>query len=350
MEQTGNIYIVEAQDDFKRVHKSIIENSAIDCETLGIYARIIVLGLKWNLNIKGLSTHLKLSDTRIRKAINLLEKEGYIVRTAVKQESGRFSGWDYKVFPYPVPEEQRSAAGKPTSQKSDTPKNGHDRLPTTPLTDMTENGEDNNNKLKEPIDLNKKETKENIESSAPSDEVSAKTDRISYKEIVDKYNDMFQGLLPQVTIMNSKRKAAIKARISECGLRSIDSVFNNILNSDFLTGNNDRNWKCDFDWIFKPTNYTKILEGNYNKKLSSPTFRKEYEGISFDTPYGKWIEWIKQTCPRVLMMKEVLTKEGYSKIKDFSVEEKKRRFTEMDKYPRLLKEYTDPITTFLNWK
>lgn len=84
MEQIGNIHIIEAEDNFKRVHKSIIENDNINCETLGVYTRIIVLGLKWNLNIKGLSAHLGLSDTKIRKAISTLEKEGYIVRTSVK--------------------------------------------------------------------------------------------------------------------------------------------------------------------------------------------------------------------------------------------------------------------------
>lgn len=159
MEQIGNIHIIEAEDNFKRVHKSIIENENIDCETLGVYTRIIVLGLKWNLNIKGLSTHLGLSDAKIRKAISALEKEGYIVRTSVKGDGGKFLGWDYKVLPTPIDEAQRSSAGKRTSQKTDTPSNGQHRSRTTPFTDNTENGEENNNKLKGIIDLKKEETK-----------------------------------------------------------------------------------------------------------------------------------------------------------------------------------------------
>lgn len=161
MEQIGNIHIVEAEDNFKRVHKSIIENENIDCETLGIYTRIIVLGLKWNLNVKGLSAHLNLSDTRIRKAISSLEREGYIVRTSVKGEGGKFLGWNYKVLPIPIDESQRSCAGKRTSQKTDTPLSGQHRSRTTPFTDNTENREENNNRLKENIDLNKEETKKN---------------------------------------------------------------------------------------------------------------------------------------------------------------------------------------------
>lgn len=159
METSGNIFIVEAEDNFKRVHKSIIENKNIDCETLGIYTRIIVLGLKWKLNIKGLSTHLNLPDTRIRKSISLLEQEGYVVRTAVRGEGGKFYGWNYQIMPTPIEESKRSNAGKPTSQKTDTRFDGQVGSPTTRLTDNTVNGVDNNNKPKEDIDLNKDKTK-----------------------------------------------------------------------------------------------------------------------------------------------------------------------------------------------
>lgn len=168
MEKSGNIYVVEAEDNFKRVHKSIIENKNIDCETLGIYTRIIVLGAKWNLNIKGLSTHLDISDSKIRKSISVLEREGYIVRTAVRGEGGRFFGWDYKILPIPIEESQRSSAGKPTSQKTDTRCYGQVGSPTTRLSDNTVNVDDNsniinntnNNKLKGIINLNKNKSKD----------------------------------------------------------------------------------------------------------------------------------------------------------------------------------------------
>lgn len=159
MEQSGNIFIVEAEDNFKRVHKSIIENKNIDCETLGIYTRIIVLGLKWKLNIKGLSVHLNLPDTRIRKSIALLEQEGYVVRTAVRGEGGKFYGWNYQIMPTPIEESKRSNAGKPTLQKTDTRFDGQVGSPTTRLTDNTVNGVDNNNKPKESIDLKEDKTK-----------------------------------------------------------------------------------------------------------------------------------------------------------------------------------------------
>ena len=61
----------------------------------------------------------------------------------------------------PIEESKRSSAGKPTLQKTDTRFDGHVGEPTTRSTDNTVNGEDNNNKPKESIDLNDNKTKEN---------------------------------------------------------------------------------------------------------------------------------------------------------------------------------------------
>ena len=109
---SGNIIVVEPESRFKKIDKSLIENPNIDCLTLGIYAKIVSFGEKWKLNIKGLSVFLGLSDTKVRKSISLLEKEGYIVREPIKDEKGYFQGYNYKVFPTPIDEEKRSNAGK----------------------------------------------------------------------------------------------------------------------------------------------------------------------------------------------------------------------------------------------
>lgn len=89
-------------------------------------------------------------------------------------------------------------------------------------------------------------------------------ERIDYNALMNTFNRMFEGKLPKVSSMTDKRKKAVKARASEHGKVSIMTVFNNVVQSAFLLGRNDQNWRCDFDWIFKPTNFVKILEGNYN--------------------------------------------------------------------------------------
>lgn len=154
MEKSGNFYIEEAESDFKRVHKSIILNKDIDCLTLGIYVKILVLGKKWQLNIKGLSSYFGISDMKIRKSIALLEKEGYISRKAVQDEkTGKLAGWNYTLHAIPLDESKRTCAGRKNNEETVYPENRQHGYPTTRLSDNTETWEDNNNKLKEDIDL-----------------------------------------------------------------------------------------------------------------------------------------------------------------------------------------------------
>ena len=104
--------------------------------------------------------------------------------------------------------------------------------------------------------------------NSPQGEVPPKesneSDKINYNALMDTFNKMFSGKLPEVTTMTDKRKKAIRARATEHGKEGIMTVFNNVSQSAFLLGHNNQNWRCDFDWIFRPTNFIKILEGNYN--------------------------------------------------------------------------------------
>ena len=150
METTGNITIIEPISRFKKVDISLIENERIDCTTLGVYTKLIVLGKKWNLNVRGLRKHLGLSDEKVRKSLSLLEQEGYIVRTPCRNEKGQLVGWDYVIYPTPVSEDERSKAGA----GKDTPNSD---LPSTPKSAHSDIGGLINNRIKETIDLNNRE-------------------------------------------------------------------------------------------------------------------------------------------------------------------------------------------------
>lgn len=162
METTGNITIIESVSRFKKVDISLIENERIDCITLGIYTKLIVLGKKWNLNVKGLKKHLGLSDEKIRKSLSLLEQEGYIVRTPCRNEKGQLVGWDYAIYPTPVDEEERSQAGvKKDSRQGEKP--------STPKSAHSDKGGLLNNRLNGIIDLIEIE-RESIDKSIPKKE------------------------------------------------------------------------------------------------------------------------------------------------------------------------------------
>ena len=116
------------------------------------------------------------------------------------------------------------------------------------------------------VNVNENDNEEYIPPIVPQGDDADPEKRIDYNALMGTFNKMFEGKLPKVTSMTDKRKKAVKARTAEHGKQAIMTVFNNVLQSPFLLGNNDRNWSCDFDWIFRPTNFIKILEGNYNGK------------------------------------------------------------------------------------
>jgi hypothetical protein len=89
-------------------------------------------------------------------------------------------------------------------------------------------------------------------------------------------------MMPSVVVLNASRKAAISARWREVvttdkmdlagGIDWFAWFFGHVAKSRFLTGHsaprNGRVWKADFDWLMKPQNFAKTVEGNYHKEMA----------------------------------------------------------------------------------
>lgn len=117
-----------------------------------------------------------------------------------------------------------------------------------------------------------KRREENIKdkSSRNSDEPNdQKTEqpRIPYQQIRELYAKHLP-MLPQVKIFDEARKALIRSRWNaDPRFQSIEfweKFFIHVSKSNFLTGQGDSSWRSSFDWILKPANFKKIVEGNYS--------------------------------------------------------------------------------------
>lgn len=84
-------------------------------------------------------------------------------------------------------------------------------------------------------------------------------------DIVEIYNSLCINL-PRIQKITDKRKKAIDNFIKEYTLEQFEEICNIANSSEFLTGNNDRNWKADFDFLMRTDKATAILEGKYNNK------------------------------------------------------------------------------------
>lgn len=94
-------------------------------------------------------------------------------------------------------------------------------------------------------------------------------ENINYQKIADMYNEICISL-PRVKSLSDARKKSIKARLRKYSLEDIQQAFVNAEESDFLKGDNPRNWTADFDWIMKDANIAKVLDGNYKNRGGNP--------------------------------------------------------------------------------
>ena len=95
------------------------------------------------------------------------------------------------------------------------------------------------------------------------------------RRIIEEWNKLQEvGINPIRDIKpSSKRYQLLKGRIREYGIDEVLNAINNVRNSDFLRGENNRGWMITFDWFVKPNNFIKTLEGNYNKEGQHGTGR-----------------------------------------------------------------------------
>ena len=118
-------------------------------------------------------------------------------------------------------------------------------------------------------DKEKKERKrEKRNKEKPDPEKSTEND-FELQVIFELWNQLCPSL-PKVQAINDSRRQAYNGRKTE--QVEFEAVFKRVELSDFLTGRADspRKWQATWDWVMKPANMMKILEGNYdNERLAA---------------------------------------------------------------------------------
>ena len=83
--------------------------------------------------------------------------------------------------------------------------------------------------------------------------------------IIDKWNEL--GLQKLISInTGTTRYKLLNARMKEYGEDKILEAIEKVKESSFLKGQNSKGWTITFDWLVKPNNFLKVLEGNYRDK------------------------------------------------------------------------------------
>ena len=153
------------------------------------------------------------------------------------------------------------------------------------------------------IDIEKEEKKIESEKNSPT----------PYQNIVDLYNEICGSKLPSVRYTTKGRKMAMKAAWSrtkgskEEKIDIFKDLFFKAISNKFLTGNNERSWRADFDWLLKEGKMANVLEEKY---ASGPGMKKEstfnnfehrpYDGREGSMTMGelerKLLGWDEESC------------------------------------------------------
>lgn len=77
------------------------------------------------------------------------------------------------------------------------------------------------------------------------------------------------AIIKPVQSVTDQRRAAVEARARENGKASLQTVAMKAAKSNFLNGENDRSWLATFDWLMRPSNFAKVLEGNFDNDATA---------------------------------------------------------------------------------
>lgn len=102
-----------------------------------------------------------------------------------------------------------------------------------------------------------------------SEVITSVSESIPYQEIMQQFNQICNSLSKIRGIEGPRRKAVAARWKSIKDIEIFITLFHKTEASNFLSGRSGKDWRADFDWLMKPQNVTKVLEGVYDNKGSS---------------------------------------------------------------------------------
>lgn len=111
----------------------------------------------------------------------------------------------------------------------------------------------------------KKDKKEKMLSNDNMQKAEAKFDAEEIREIFNR--EMFDKSIPKVRgKLKGQRLAFLTARFREYGIDAVREAIAKAARSDFLNGGGGRGFVASFEWIFRPNNFPKVLDGNFDNR------------------------------------------------------------------------------------
>lgn len=166
---------------------------------------------------------------------------------------------------------KRSEAGKRHKGNQHT-----NRTNGTSVPSVEQNGTNGTVNVNDNVNVNVNDNVNNnnvINNIIPSNKLDGKSNSTadltqpkSFKDVVLQYfnEKMANKAIKQVRQINNQRSEWLMARVKEYGKDAILEMIDKAAASDFLNGRNGRGFVATFDWLIRPNNFPKVIDGNYD--------------------------------------------------------------------------------------
>lgn len=145
----------------------------------------------------------------------------------------------------------------------------HERARTSPIMIISNNIKDPKGSMLEQSSNVVLEVNNARDTRARDKTPSAKKERkIDFEKVRQQFNRIMEGKkMPKVKAkITAQRQAFFEARVREYGIIAVYRVMIKASQSNFLNGGGNKAWVANFEWIFRPNNFPKVLDGYYDNK------------------------------------------------------------------------------------
>lgn len=195
------------------------------------------------------------SKTKLRRFLSLLISDGMIVKKTDRKKT-TINIVNYSDYQIPKTTEELLKNHEKTNERPIGDQQETDRRPIK-NTNNNENNVNNENN-------SNNENNENKFNTVSKDTVRQTK---NVRRVIEAWNSLADYGIKPVTKINSgsKRYDSLVARINEYGIEDVLRAIEKIKESKFLQGKTGkRQWVIKFDWFVLPSNFPKVLEGNYD--------------------------------------------------------------------------------------
>lgn len=116
---------------------------------------------------------------------------------------------------------------------------------------------------------------------------SAQDDTVA--QVLQMYHEILPDL-PRMLKLTDARRSLIVQRLRELGqgeqaLQAMRAFFERVAASDFLCGRGPHGWCADLEWLMRPSNFVKVLEGRYDGTCKSlPAYSEAFKRFMREYP------------------------------------------------------------------